>query len=142
MFTREFDYAVRVIRTLSDGEQQPVKQICSNENIPQAYAYRILKKLENASMVASTRGIYGGYRLVRSSDEISLLDVYIALEEKLCITECLKEGYECENNIDGRHCNVRGAFLALQDDFVQLLKSKSLAQVLGSNDLSAKKEAP
>lgn len=133
MFTREFDYAVRVIRILSDGERKPVKQICDVENVPQAYAYKILKKLEKALIVSGTRGVYGGYQLARSSDEITLFDVYVALEEKLCITECLKEGYECQNNIDGRHCNVRHAFIALQDDLIELLKSKSLTQILEAN---------
>ena len=48
LFTRESDYAIRVVRALKDGEKKSIRQICAVEEIPEAFCYKIVKKLEHA----------------------------------------------------------------------------------------------
>ena len=52
LFTRESDYAIRVVRALKDGEKKSIRQICAVEEIPEAFCYKIVKKLEHAGVVA------------------------------------------------------------------------------------------
>lgn len=130
LFTREFDYAVRIVRFLSSGEQKTVSEINADEHVPLAYAYKVLKKMREASLLTSTRGVYGGYRLAISAHEISLYDVYMALEDRFLISECLTEGYTCSNDEGCRKCAVRQAFYGLQDGLIQQLKDAYIGDIL------------
>ena len=69
----------------------------------------------------------------RSISAITLFDIYIAIEEMMCITDCLKEGYQCHNNTGGRKCKVHETFLWLQDELILLLKSKTMAEILADD---------
>ena len=45
VITKETDYALRILRALTDGELHTVGQVAQSEFLPQAFAYKILKKL-------------------------------------------------------------------------------------------------
>mgnify|MGYP000529302416 CR=1 FL=1 len=61
--TRESDYAMRVIRALMWEPRLSVSEICERESITAPFAYKILKKLQNAGLVEGYRGVHGGYAL-------------------------------------------------------------------------------
>ena len=48
LITRETDYALRILRTLSDGKSYTAGELAERESLPQKFAYKILKKLEKA----------------------------------------------------------------------------------------------
>ena len=48
--TRESDYAMRVIRALMWEPRLSVSEICERESITAPFAYKILKKLQNAAV--------------------------------------------------------------------------------------------
>lgn len=133
LVTREYDYALRILRALSPGEQRTVKEICDGENIPQPYSYKILKKLENASIVKGHRGNKGGYRLTTSPDKINLYDVYTAIEGELYINECMQEGYACPHN-QGSQCTIHRELGRIQRQLAGELKSRSMADVLAPSN--------
>ena len=56
LITRESDYALRLLRTLRDGEQYSVGELARREMVPQPFAYKIVKKLSAAGMVQVSRG--------------------------------------------------------------------------------------
>ena len=45
LISRETDYALRILRALSDGKKRSIEEICSLEATPKQFAYRIIKKL-------------------------------------------------------------------------------------------------
>ena len=45
LFTKECDYAIRIMRALSDGELVSVSNICAAEQLPSAMTYKITRKL-------------------------------------------------------------------------------------------------
>lgn len=127
--SRETDYAIRIIRALSDGGQLSLKDICEKEQVPNAYSYKILKKLENASVVAITRGVNGGYRLIRSTEDMSLYDVYGIIEGALCINECLQQGSDCPILLERGSCSVHNELIGLQQALASELQKKCLAEI-------------
>lgn len=132
--TRETDYAIRIIRALSDGSQLSLKDICSKEQVPNAYSYKILKKLESAAVVAISRGPSGGYRLIRPAEELSLYDVYGIIEGALCINECLQEGSDCPMLKEYGYCSVHKELISLQQTLAFELQKKSLAEIFASQE--------
>ena len=65
LLTKESDYAIRIVRALKDGNKIRARDICEEEEIPEAFAYKILKKLERANLVHVSRGTRGGCVLVK-----------------------------------------------------------------------------
>jgi len=113
-FTRECDYAIRVVRDLANQEMKPVKTICEREKIPHPFAYKILKKLEHAGIVNSYRGAVGGYQLAKPPESITLFDIVNAVDDSLLINECLQKGYVCSRDLNGNSCGVHRELMKIQ----------------------------
>lgn len=56
--------------------------------VPHEYLLKVLHQLDVANLVESRRGPGGGYRLQRPADEITVLDVVLAVDRIPRITEC------------------------------------------------------
>lgn len=131
LFTRECDYAIRVMRALSSKDLVSVAEICSMEQLTSAMTYKITRKLEKAGLLKSYRGVNGGYALNKSLSEISLYDVCSAIDPDLLLVECMKPGYSCPMNEPKKPCMVHNEFCRLQDILLRELKGKSLSEILG-----------
>lgn len=62
------------------GEPVQIRRIADVHGIPSRFLVQILLQLKGASLVASTRGASGGYKLARSPQEISLGEVIQVME--------------------------------------------------------------
>jgi Rrf2 family protein len=76
------DYALRALLELAAAPPGPVKgeRLAKAQDIPPKFLENILAELRHAEMVASQRGVEGGYRLAKPAAEISVADVVRALE--------------------------------------------------------------
>jgi Rrf2 family protein len=79
------DYAIRAMVELAAAPPGTVKveRIAAEQRIPRNFLENILLDLRHAELVASRRGVEGGYRLARSADSISIADVIRAVEGPL-----------------------------------------------------------
>ena len=64
----------------ASGEPLQIRRIADEHGIPSRFLVQILLQLKGASLVVSTRGAAGGYRLARPPAEISLADVIEVME--------------------------------------------------------------
>ena len=129
--TRECDYAVRMIRAMAEDPRQSVNEICEKESVTPPFAYKILKKLQEAGIVKGFRGVHGGYTLSASLDEITLYDIYKAINPNLFIIECLNPENRCERDgADGKPCLVHRELLEIQTEIGHLLRRKTIRQIL------------
>ena len=87
--TRECDYAARVLRALSAETRLSVNEICEKESITAPFAYKILKKLQKAEIVKGFRGVHGGYSLNRRAEDLTLYDIYTAIDPVPLTLICL-----------------------------------------------------
>jgi Rrf2 family protein len=78
------EYACLAMLQLADeydtGEPVQIRRIAQEHGIPSRFLVQILLQLKGASLVTSTRGAAGGYRLSRAPDQISLADVIDGME--------------------------------------------------------------
>lgn len=80
---QSFDQAVFVCVILAlQKEHGPVKSSVMSQilDVSDSYLKKILMKLSKAGLVNSSANRHGGYQLVRPADEISLKDVFFALD--------------------------------------------------------------
>jgi Rrf2 family protein len=76
-------YAVHAVLRLADspdGACVSCKKIAEQGNMPERFLLQIVHSLGKQGILLSTRGGSGGFRLARSPDEISLLEVIEAVE--------------------------------------------------------------
>ena len=52
LITRRSDYAMRICRILKDEKVHNVREICEREEIPKAFAYKILRELDRNAAIA------------------------------------------------------------------------------------------
>jgi Rrf2 family protein len=81
--SRTVEYAVQALLLLAraiPGEPVPCSRLATIGGMPRRFLLQVLRSLVLHEIVNSTRGIDGGYSLARRPEEISLLDVYDAIE--------------------------------------------------------------
>ena len=129
--TRECDYAVRVIRALEGEKRLSVGEICKSEELTSPFAYKILKKLQAAQIVKGFRGVHGGYALERPTSQITLLDVYQAIDPDMYLVDCMDPGKPCSRNgAGGKPCQVHRKLASIQKKLWDLLSEESLENIL------------
>ncbi|MCD8369378.1 MAG: Rrf2 family transcriptional regulator [Clostridiales bacterium] len=134
MITRETDYAIRLLRGLTDQEIHTTAELTESEMVPHAFAYKILKKLSGAGYVQILRGAEGGYRLAVDLDDVTLYDLMIVMGDSCAITHCMNGGYECPWRKQHQDCVVHRRLAGIQSVVNQGLKAYTLKGLLGEAD--------
>jgi Rrf2 family protein len=100
MFSQTVEYALRAVVWLAQHHQAaPVgnRTIAEVTQIPPSYLSKILHELAEAEILRSRRGAGGGFQLIPSPDELTVLDVINAVDPLQRITGCpLKLKSHCE----------------------------------------------
>ncbi len=82
--TRAASYAVHALSFMA-AQKQPNKPVASHhvaraQGIPERFLLKVLKPLVSARILYSIKGPNGGYRLARTPNDISLLEVLEAVD--------------------------------------------------------------
>jgi len=123
-------YGTRAILELaksSSGKPVPIQWIASKQNISPSYLEQLLARLRKAGIVKSLKGPGGGYTLAKKPEQISLLDIELALEGNLSIVKCLDDLSYCDN-ID--YCIARTVWEKMRDMLVEFLEKQKIADIL------------
>ncbi len=81
MLSKTAEYALRTVACLADkaGESESADLLSEQTRVPRRYLHKVLQDLVRAGLVESRSGPGGGYSLVLSAEEISILDVVNAV---------------------------------------------------------------
>lgn len=92
------------------------------------YLESAMAQLSAAGLVVSTRGKSGGYRLSRSPEEYSVLEIITAAEGSIAPVSCMENGeIHCEN---APNCLTLPLWKELDEVIGNFLRSKTLADLL------------
>ena len=130
LISRECDYALRIIRNLNPETVTAVSEIVEREHMTLAMGYKVSRKLEKAQLIRSIRGRKGGYLLSRDPEEITVLDVYRAIEPELLLVDCMDETYHCPNDTEKRPCRMHEQMCRLQRRLMRDLTDIKIADVI------------
>ena len=81
---------MRAVLALAAGDGNPMttRQIAETMMVPQSYLSKVLQALVRGGLVYSTRGLRGGFVLVRSAPEITLLEILNSVNPLQRIESC------------------------------------------------------
>ena len=90
MFSQTVEYAMRAMLALASGDGKPMttKRIAEIMRVPQSYLSKVLQALVRGGLVFSSRGLKGGFVLVREPSQISLLEIQNSVNPIQRITTC------------------------------------------------------
>jgi Rrf2 family transcriptional regulator, iron-sulfur cluster assembly transcription factor len=96
--TRAAEYAIRCVLYLSNQEENVVvgrKEIALAMDIPDQYLGKIAQQLSRAGIIEILQGARGGFRLLKSPSDISLLSVIEAVMGEIFINDCVLRPTSC-----------------------------------------------
>ena len=122
------DYAARAVLELSkqpiNGPAYKVEELALVAGTSANFLVQILIDLKSAQIVASARGKQGGYRLARPSEEITLGDVWRAVDGQVLDTPALDDE-DCPKALRDAWTQLRDSVNRESDEitFAQLLEA-------------------
>jgi len=128
--SRLTDYATVLLAALAGepGRVQTAALLAEQTRIAAPTVCKLLKQLQRAALVTSTRGPRGGYQLARPATQISAAAILDALEGPVALTDCSAGHGNCE--IEDT-CRVGRVWQRLNLAFRRSLYEVSLAQLAG-----------
>lgn len=120
--SRKTEYALRCVwrLALDEGRTVTLAELAETTAAPVAFLAKLLQGLCAAGVVASHRGVKGGFRLARPARETSLYEVYVAMEGRRAAREqCAVSPNIC--GVDG-YCAVHPYWSKARREFETSLR--------------------
>ena len=125
------DYATVILAHLAEGGGVTTAvEVAAHTGIAVPTASKVLKELQRAGLVASTRGAHGGYALARPAAAISAADIIDAVDGPMGLTECSTHPGQCglESN-----CRVGHSWQRINVAIRRALGDVKLSQLSGQD---------
>lgn len=135
--SRLTDYATVLLAALAGDPQrvQTAAALAAQTHIAAPTVCKLLKQLQRAGLVSSTRGLHGGYQLARPATQISAAAILDALEGPMALTDCAAGHGHC--GIE-ETCRVSRVWQRLNLAIRRALYDVSLAQLAGLDSAPAR----
>jgi Rrf2 family protein len=127
--SKKADYALIAMKhlaTRTDSASASAREIAEQYDIPVELMAKVLQRLARRGLVTSLQGTRGGYRLGRSTTQISVADIIEAIEGPLKVTACSTEEENCGQYAK---CSIRDPLWRIKDRIVAALSDCSLHEI-------------
>lgn len=127
------DYGLLLLSAIAEKMHEgksfvSLKEIAEAKKLSLSYLSQIILPLKEAGLVHSKEGREGGYRLSRSPDKITLMEVLEILEGPVSPVRCCEEASAiCGSE---SYCNVKSAWQEAKGMLVRFLRAKTLEDVI------------
>lgn len=125
LITRETDYAVRTVVYLAKDPDQVASatEIAHAMHIPRSFLAKILQRLVRSGILTSSRGAYGGFRLIKKTSAISLFDIMMAFQGPAGINACAIDKKRCRLSAN---CTVHPIWVDIRKEVEARLKQETI----------------
>ncbi|MCK9186237.1 Rrf2 family transcriptional regulator [Candidatus Gracilibacteria bacterium] len=134
--TQQVDYGILLLATLANtgkdslkAKKEPtntsIKQIAEENNLSFLFLQKIAQKLLKAKLIKSERGKFGGYKLTKKPEKITLKEIIEALEGKISVVPCLMANASCCKK--NKKCAIKNQLSIINKEMENFFLSKTLA---------------
>ena len=143
------EYGLRCLVQLARGGAEPqsgvtlaTREIAEREGLGLEYTAQILTTMRKAGLVSSVRGVNGGFRLSRPAADISVGEMFRALDGQFADDLCDHFTGRLETCANAGDCNVAPVWNELSRRIYGFLDSVSLADIAEGNVKRAPQVVP
>jgi FeS assembly SUF system regulator len=136
------DYAVVVLSQLAQeqGKLMTATGLSAQTGIPEPTVSKVLKILAKQKMISSSRGVYGGYMMERSPDQITVHEMIAAMDGPVAITACVDNS--TESCAVRAICPLQGRWQKVNDAIHAALDQVTLADLMTAQPKMIKTPLP
>ena len=113
------------LMSVEPGMIYATKSVAEKLEVSGAHLAKVLQRLARAGLVESERGPKGGFRLGKPAEDISLLEVYEAIEGPFEPKDCVMNERTCT----GAGCMFGDLLGGMNREFKEYMESKRLAEL-------------
>ena len=103
----------------------PVKTLAERLQGSSAHLSKVMQRLAKTGLVTGLRGPKGGFYLARPASEITLLEIFQAIEGTIAPVDCVFDEPVCAWG----HCLFRGMIPTLDQKFADYLQGTTLSAI-------------
>lgn len=125
-----FRYGARATAELaSPYPDRPVsiREMADRQKISPKYLAKIMHALSRAGLAKAVRGMHGGYVLARPPQEITLGELFEALEGTLAPVDCVDHPDSCPLEAA---CPTRETWMAVRDSMARVLSGTTVQDLV------------
>src|SRR6201996_6335029 len=124
------DYATVVLASLAQepARHRAAAELAERTRLTRPTVSKVLKGLQRAGLVISSRGAQGGYRRARPPELITAAQILDVFEGPIAITECSSASSQC--GIE-RLCRVGGAWQRINAAIRRALEDVTRSELAG-----------
>jgi Rrf2 family protein len=128
--THQADYAIRTmmyLATLAPNQKVATSRIAEDYRIPPSFLTKIISQLSVAGLIHTARGAHGGVCLARAAENITLLDVLVAIDGPVGLNICVENPDACPNS---PICQLHKFWVGASSELVEKLKKTTFAEIV------------
>lgn len=131
LFTKSTAYALQALIELSKYDKPiDVNTLSEKTDIPKPFLAKLLQNLSKKNIIKSYKGIHGGFLLTKKSEEIKILDIFKAIEDKdSLVFYCSSNSQNCTRDRSSI-CSTMPFFNKLEDEISSIIDKYTLADVI------------
>ncbi|MDP8232806.1 MAG: Rrf2 family transcriptional regulator [Candidatus Zophobacter franzmannii] len=129
--TSKTEYSLRALIEIAgnNGVPMSIRAISDKQKLPAKYLEHLFREMKKKGIVTSSPGSKGGYRLARSTEEITLHEIISAVEEAPYMVYCQRKSKEHEFCI-GHPCVIESLWTGIYDNIRNYMNTIKLSEIL------------
>lgn len=135
-------YALRlmldVARHGADGQPVSLAAVAERTGISRGYLEQLAQSLRSARLVRGVAGRHGGYKLAKTTSEITLGRILEAAIGPICVVDCVDDPESCPRS---EFCECRLVYGLINRRIAEVLDEFTLADLLDTRRGRQRREA-
>jgi Rrf2 family protein len=123
-----------IARHGQDGRPVSLAFVSERTGISRSYLEQLAQALRTARLVRGTAGRYGGYRLARRADQITVGQIIEAAIGPVCVVDCIDDPEGCPRS---DYCECRPVYDLINQRVSEVLDEFSLADLVARHGMVA-----
>ncbi|NPA11673.1 MAG: Rrf2 family transcriptional regulator [Epsilonproteobacteria bacterium] len=131
LFTKSTAYTLQALVELSKFDKPvDVAKLSELTELPKPFLAKLLQTLSKKGFIKSFKGIHGGFLLAKDPEDIKIVDIFKALEDKdSFVFYCSSNKQNCTRE-RADVCILQPFFAKLEDEIYEIMKKYRLSDVI------------
>jgi len=123
-------YGLRIVMDMamhSNGKPRLIRDIATSQGLSEKYVANLVVKLKAKGILKSILGVHGGYVLNKDIKNITLLEIFEAMEGKMSIVKCVECPKSCKQS---KTCQARTIWSGINNQISDIFASKTVSDIM------------